>query len=91
MKPQLSSLLPGLLLALATAVFSTVLLKSGEPGWRLYKLLIASSGALFAAGLLAAWRRRQQRSRRVREGRCLQCGYDLRATPGRCPECGTPA
>jgi hypothetical protein len=53
------------------------------PFWFLAAVFLALP-ATWALGLIRT-------RRRSRENHCGGCGYDLRATPERCPECGTIA
>ena len=53
------------------------------PHWFLLLLFLAPT-------IRPAARFFKQRSR-IRKGRCLSCGYDLRGSPSRCPECGAAA
>lgn len=59
---------------------SCSLTKLGIPIWSL--VILFSIWPMLTT--IRWWRTR----RRLWTGRCLACGYDLRATPDRCPECG---
>ena len=54
------------------------------PHW----LLAIICGAWPITSLILAARRATTRRRLLLAGCCKVCGYDLRATPDRCPECG---
>jgi hypothetical protein len=54
------------------------------PYWFITLLTAILPGARLAGG-----RQRARRSR-MHPSLCRHCGYDCRATPDRCPECGTP-
>jgi hypothetical protein len=41
----------------------------------------------YGSTALSKWAARRDRQR-AEAGLCVRCGYDLRASPGRCPECG---
>jgi hypothetical protein len=51
-------------------------------------MLALFAGTWPVASIVLTIRRRRRQSRAARVGCCQRCGYDLRASPDRCPECG---
>jgi hypothetical protein len=54
------------------------------PYWALAALTIALPAVLLVTRLTGTVRRVERAAR----GRCVDCGYDIRASGARCPECG---
>ena len=56
----------------------------GVPHWFLCTFTAACPASWYVSNQM-----QRRRTLRLHETLCLRCGYDMRATPERCPECGT--
>jgi hypothetical protein len=59
-----------------------------DSGRKVYAIPAWSIALLTAISPVVWLRRKLRQRRRYGHGLCPKCGYDLRATPDRCPECG---
>jgi hypothetical protein len=83
----------GWLYAAWTALVLVVGLRGCNKGWLdaggARGLVILTLGGYACLWAIQSYRERESTARQ--SGLCPKCGYDLRASPERCPECGTPA
>jgi len=66
------------------AMGTAAVISIGAPDW-----FLAVLAAILPAWRATAWYTARRRTRLANRAVCAQCGYDMRATPQRCPECGT--
>ena len=62
------------------------ILGSGRAGLIIF--IIGGLDLLFLAICIPYAIRKAREKQRAAAGLCPKCGYDIRATPARCPECG---
>jgi hypothetical protein len=77
-------------LGLGAVVFDSTPPPSRMIGGKQCMLVLLDGGLMLVFAILPAFwiRRYLERRKLVAQGHCPFCGYDLRAIPERCPECG---
>ena len=70
--------------------FYSYLLTTSGPKYGSCRIPLWIPAFMFGSSFLIVTRPIRRRRKRKKLGLCLKCGYDLRASRDRCPECGSP-
>jgi hypothetical protein len=87
MTPRAANALLGVTVLLPIALYPVLEPRQDRKRFQVYFALCYFILTLVTCLVVNAVHRRARH--RQAHGHCPRCGYDLHATPGRCPECGT--